>query len=584
MRRHRISFGSVAKFTVAALVLAGCTSGPSPTTSSSAAPVTPQDGGHASLGGVSVTIPAGGVASQESISISSTDELTNVPAGATPRSALYSVVLGGAELSKPATITFPKPRGADPLVVLWQDGRGGWEPLPTRVAGDRVTAQTTHFSGGFLASIDIKKWSEDRARDLGQYISGRSGVAQPMCGDEAAARTGGVKVSSDGGDSVKWCFGVQDGERVLKIANNRRTFTTVTYPKAWKVKDGSSVTISTDTLVRALGTWAAEVYPGNRAARVIDGGDTLTLVVPAKGGGAVEAQDDVLTWALSGIVFGLDVASGVKGAFGLEAGDVAGRFLSVLTAGGPDFESYTTALKTCTKAMTSLVDSNLDGAKLAQETLKFAFKCVPSIASVDLKATGMNFFGAGIVLQGVVGAISLILTAANLLVTAVRQIWDDVASFAGKSDNVYDIVIRTPQPELTLGVPWGPYQTGYGQVRPHEIFNGGDPSGGVSDITWTSWGGSIAVGTGTAEWVPDGAAVAAGYDEKAVVYAWDPGPCAGQLRYRMINWYFPGEPTDEKPDFSRTLADVAASEKYYYDYCDPNWRDYMDTFTPAKTG
>jgi hypothetical protein len=37
---------------------------------------------------------------------------------------------------------------------------------------------------------------------------------------------------------------------------------------------------------------------------------------------------------------------------------------------------------------------------------------------------------------------------------------------------------------------------GWGTPRPKTLFNGGDPSGYISKITWTSWGGSIATGSG----------------------------------------------------------------------------------------
>ena len=37
---------------------------------------------------------------------------------------------------------------------------------------------------------------------------------------------------------------------------------------------------------------------------------------------------------------------------------------------------------------------------------------------------------------------------------------------------------------------------GWGTSRPRRLFNGGDPSGLVTEIWWTSWGGSTAIGYG----------------------------------------------------------------------------------------
>ena len=80
---------------------------------------------------------------------------------------------------------------------------------------------------------------------------------------------------------------------------------------------------------------------------------------------------------------------------------------------------------------------------------------------------------------------------------------------------------------------------GFGQVRPKEIFNGGDPTGMVSHITWKSWGGSKAIGTGTALYVGPNQIVANGTNETATVVAFNLGLCGGKLMYRAVEWYFP---------------------------------------------
>jgi len=41
-----------------------------------------------------------------------------------------------------------------------------------------------------------------------------------------------------------------------------------------------------------------------------------------------------------------------------------------------------------------------------------------------------------------------------------------------------------------------PYGKGFGTAEPSEIFNGGDPSGSVSRITWSGWGNPSAIGHG----------------------------------------------------------------------------------------
>jgi hypothetical protein len=80
---------------------------------------------------------------------------------------------------------------------------------------------------------------------------------------------------------------------------------------------------------------------------------------------------------------------------------------------------------------------------------------------------------------------------------------------------------------------------GYGQVKPSKIFNGGDPTGLVTDVVWSSWGGAQVTGTGTAEYLRPNQAVLQGKEEPATVVAFDLGTCDGKLMYQAIEWYFP---------------------------------------------
>jgi hypothetical protein len=80
---------------------------------------------------------------------------------------------------------------------------------------------------------------------------------------------------------------------------------------------------------------------------------------------------------------------------------------------------------------------------------------------------------------------------------------------------------------------------GFGQVKPAKIFNGGDPTGLVTNVVWSSWGGTQATATGTAEYVGPNQSVASGTEESATVVAFDLGTCGGKYMYQAIEWYFP---------------------------------------------
>jgi hypothetical protein len=93
----------------------------------------------------------------------------------------------------------------------------------------------------------------------------------------------------------------------------------------------------------------------------------------------------------------------------------------------------------------------------------------------------------------------------------------------------------------TLGQPAGVFAhgQGFGQVKPSRIFNGGDPTGLVTHVVWTSWGGAQAIATGISDYVGPSQTVAEGTEEPVTVVAFNLGTCDGKLMYQAVEWYFP---------------------------------------------
>jgi hypothetical protein len=85
-------------------------------------------------------------------------------------------------------------------------------------------------------------------------------------------------------------------------------------------------------------------------------------------------------------------------------------------------------------------------------------------------------------------------------------------------------------------------------VRPGGINNGCDPTGIVTGITWTSWNGRQARGTGTGWWGEP--TVAAGKSEPVELLAYDLGECKGHPAYQHVVWWFPNEHETEKTALS----------------------------------
>ncbi|GAA0404013.1 hypothetical protein GCM10009541_54010 [Micromonospora gifhornensis] len=401
-----------------------------------------------SVAGVTVRLPEGAVVegTAAKLTVSDADGLPEVPDGISVIGHSVSVEVPGG-IAKPATVTFPASAEiADQSlhpVVVWQDSAGGWRWAPTTYDVDQrtVSAEVDHFSLGFLGGIDVKKWASDRWNSFRNYITGRAGVAQPRCGDEAAARTGGIEVTSGSGDRVKWCFGIHSGRRVLKIANNTRTYLQMTYPASWKVIDGASVSFDAGTAARAIG--AAVSIPRGTAARIVDGGDTLTLAVPAGASGRVTTETSVVAWLVSGIAFGIETYAAVAKAAGStlekEAKSAVDRFAVLLGATG-QAASELDVLKSCLKGGKGLL--KLDSAKVAWDVLELAWGCVPAYMKSQLE--DVKIFAVGVILSMVGSLVGAILTAVHLLVTGARDLWDHIASLGGKSDAIYNITIADP--------------------------------------------------------------------------------------------------------------------------------------------
>ena len=88
---------------------------------------------------------------------------------------------------------------------------------------------------------------------------------------------------------------------------------------------------------------------------------------------------------------------------------------------------------------------------------------------------------------------------------------------------------------------FAPGGQGFGQVKPAKIFNGGDPTGLVTGITWSSWGGPQATGSGMSDYVGPNQSVASGTQKPVTVVAFKLGTCHGTLMYKAVEWYFAAE-------------------------------------------
>jgi hypothetical protein len=98
---------------------------------------------------------------------------------------------------------------------------------------------------------------------------------------------------------------------------------------------------------------------------------------------------------------------------------------------------------------------------------------------------------------------------------------------------------KTVLPTLGVAASTPNSGRGWGLVKPSEVYNGGDPTGLVQHIHWSSWGGARAVGKGTGYYEAPGVDVAGSVPATATIVAFDLGKCDGKPAYNSVEWYYP---------------------------------------------
>lgn len=106
--------------------------------------------------------------------------------------------------------------------------------------------------------------------------------------------------------------------------------------------------------------------------------------------------------------------------------------------------------------------------------------------------------------------------------------------------------------------PYGGF--GDGMVRPKGISTSGvGATNGVEKITWKSWGGRTATGTGTGCILGKTGIEANCHVKRATVVAYDLGTCGGKPAYLAVTWYFPS--LGQKPSEKGTIPNPSCSAK-----------------------
>jgi hypothetical protein len=279
MRRVRL-VSLLVSISAMALFSAGCTGGGS--------------GRHAGAGNGPPSTVTGSTAGAARVTITGLPATTKVTGSDTGAAAapgkdiaflsdVYRLGPSGP-LSAPATVSIPLTRAAAPgtvvVVATRETPDQAWSYLPGKLTagGDAVVFTTRHFSLFGILGYDLGQMVSAFKND---FIDGLDSDAtaelgkSPGCANEAEARQDGYKISSDSGDTVFWCFGIEGGHRVLKVTDHRRYPLEVVHPNM-SISSNSFDRLQLSALSRLVSGQHAIIEPGGTAtfnADLSPGGD-----------------------------------------------------------------------------------------------------------------------------------------------------------------------------------------------------------------------------------------------------------------------------------------------------------------------
>lgn len=145
----------------------------------------------------------------------------------TPLTAVYKVT-SSAQPRSEVVIRLPviSPPDPDsiPLAFSAPAPDGPWEPMQTEpgLVDGKVQATTTHFSWFTALLLPVKGLLAEARRVFDDATGGFVAESeQPGCGGEQEARQR-FTVASTSGTTLKWCFGKEGNDVVLRVVNGRR--------------------------------------------------------------------------------------------------------------------------------------------------------------------------------------------------------------------------------------------------------------------------------------------------------------------------------------------------------------------------
>jgi len=187
-------------------------------------------------------------------------------------SPVLSVAPSGA-LAEPVTLNIPLQRKVAKdtsvfVVVNHSHKADGWHILQSRLGTDRqhVSVTTSHFSWFWVFTLDSAATSKTFQQDVTDALSGEIRVQanKPECKDQSKAKSSNYQVASSAKDTLYWCFGIEDGKRLLKVVNRQRYPLNV-HHKGFKVLSAGHIQAEITQLARWGSGDITILYPRDEA-------------------------------------------------------------------------------------------------------------------------------------------------------------------------------------------------------------------------------------------------------------------------------------------------------------------------------
>lgn len=463
----------------------------------------------------SVPLPGGGTGPSPFVSLATPVHLTST--GPFPK--------GGVTLSF-HTERASVPSGMSPFIATYVPSSGIWSPVVSHYdpASGEVSAHVAHFSiwGVFsFAGAEVKKLVKVTFGEL--FGSIKVTDPPPTCGDS----TGLTSVMTPPNGDLEVC--TQNGANGLAILKVRSF---LAFPIDIDYFSGEQVSVTPPGgLFTEIGGALNNASDGKAKGTVIVAGSEADVSVPLAPGASRRVFSNLDTLAyLTGIIeSGVNVLSLMEAKLGKNPKAVLDAIAQGKCADEVSQLSYSTS------------PINLSALDQLTQT---AIDCASTVVDLGVGGTIDAIIGTvdGLienVLQSAFGAAMLIVGGPNGTDTAITMTRTAVA----------------PAPEVpsasvpTLGTSFAPSMTGFGAVKPATVQYGGDGYSQAQNITWQSWGGAQAIGTGTGWYVPDGQSRDTGSNAPITVVAFNLGTCGGIPAYQSFSWYFPQNGESFNPSY-----------------------------------